>query len=101
MLCRVHSRAAAGPESMLAVLPTAARPSGAREARPVAKERAENFPVALRLLPRGVRMDLRAVYDVVRLIDDLGDEAEGDRTAQLQALSAELADLWACRPVHT
>src|SRR5689334_13045787 len=36
------------------------------------KERAENFPVALRLLPRAVRADLRAVYDVVRTIDDLG-----------------------------
>jgi squalene synthase HpnC len=67
----------------------------------VAKERAENFPVALRVLPRAVRADLRAVYDVVRLVDDTGDEAAGDRTARLRALSAELADLWAGREVGT
>jgi squalene synthase HpnC len=64
-------------------------------------ERSENFPVALRVLPRVVRVDLRAVYDVVRLIDDVGDEAGGDRTAQLEALSAELSDLWRDRPVST
>ncbi|NYJ07133.1 squalene synthase HpnC [Petropleomorpha daqingensis] len=72
-----------------------------RERRAVEMERAENFPVALRVLPRVVRVDLRAVYDVVRLIDDAGDEAVGDRTAQLEALSAELGDLWQDRPVHT
>jgi phytoene/squalene synthetase len=58
------------------------------------KERAENFPVALGILPRFLRVDLRAVYDVVRLIDDLGDEATGDRTAQLATVGAELAQLW-------
>jgi squalene synthase HpnC len=67
----------------------------------VAKEQAENFPVALRVLPRRVRADLRAVYDVVRLIDDVGDEAEGDRTAALTALAAELAGLWQGRPATT
>lgn len=38
------------------------------------RRRAENFPVALRILPRPTRADLRAIYDVVRTIDDLGDE---------------------------
>lgn len=59
------------------------------------KERAENFPVALRVLPRRVRQHLVAVYDVVRVIDDLGDEAAGDRTAQLEAFAEDLARVWA------
>lgn len=73
-----------------------------RRVRPAsASERAENFPVAMRVLPRDLRAGLRAVYDVVRLIDDLGDEADGDRTAQLEALSAELTGLWRGEPVRT
>jgi squalene synthase HpnC len=59
-----------------------------------AKERAENFPVALRVLPRRVRRHLVAIYDVVRVIDDLGDEAAGDRTAQLEAFAEDLARVW-------
>ena len=63
------------------------------------KERAENFPVALRLLPREVREDLRAVYDVVRTIDDLGDEAvepePGSRLAGLTTFADDLARVWA------
>ena len=42
------------------------------------RERDENFPVALRVLPKAVRMDLHAVYAVARTIDDLGDLAPGD-----------------------
>jgi squalene synthase HpnC len=55
----------------------------------------------MRVLPRDLRTHLRAVYDVVRLIDDLGDEATGDRTAQLEELSAELRALWRGEPVRT
>lgn len=58
------------------------------------KERAENFPVALRLLPRAVRGHLRAVYAVVRVIDDLGDEAGGDRVALLEDFAADLGTVW-------
>jgi squalene synthase HpnC len=83
------------------VRPGSLTPPGTREHRAVASERAENFPVALRVLPVALRVDLRAVYDVVRLIDDVGDEAEGDRTAQLEALAAEVADLWQDRSVTT
>ena len=78
-----------------------AESAGERAAHAVAKEQTENFPVALRALPARLRTDLRAVYDVLRLVDDLGDEAEGDRTAQLEAFSAELADLWRGTPVTT
>ncbi|MGB9282180.1 MAG: squalene synthase HpnC [Pseudonocardiaceae bacterium] len=55
---------------------------------------AENFPVALRLLPGQLRTGLVAVYDVARVIDDLGDEAAGDRTALLTEFGRDLAKLW-------
>ncbi len=74
--------------------PTLAPPDGGRLRR---AERAENFPVALRVLPRGLRERLRAVYDVVRVIDDLGDEGPRDpaaRTAALRGFRADLASAW-------
>ncbi len=52
--------------------------------------RSENFPVASVLLPRRVRAHLLAIYGFARLADDIGDEAEGDRLAQLDWLEAEL-----------
>jgi squalene synthase HpnC len=62
---------------------------------------AENFPVALRLLPRRLRADLVAVYDVVRVIDDLGDQAAGNRTALLTEFGRDLATVWeGGRPEH-
>ncbi|WP_020658530.1 squalene synthase HpnC [Amycolatopsis benzoatilytica] len=68
------------------------RPHVAPDARALREKRgAENFPVALRVLPRQLRADLVSVYAVARTIDDLGDEAEGDRTARLTAFSAELS----------
>src|SRR5262245_34302119 len=56
--------------------------------------RAENFPVALRILPRVYRRDLVAIYAVARTIDDLGDAAHGDRTELLRAFGVELAGIW-------
>jgi squalene synthase HpnC len=61
------------------------------------KQAAENFPVALRVLPAELREDLGAVYAVVRTIDDLGDEGPGDRTAALEAFADDLRALWAGR----
>src|SRR4051812_18073738 len=58
-------------------------------------ERAENFPVALRVLPRRLRGHLGAVYDYARTVDDLGDEASGDRSALLDAFAADAARIWA------
>lgn len=55
-----------------------------------AKEQAENFPVALRVLPRRVREDLGAFYTFARYVDDLGDEYEGDRIAALNDVDADL-----------
>jgi squalene synthase HpnC len=76
------------------------REAASREAALQAKERAENFPVALRLLPQVPRRHLQAVYDVVRTIDDLGDEAAGDRVAQLDAFRDDLTQVWGGRPEH-
>ncbi|GIH14604.1 squalene synthase HpnC [Rugosimonospora africana] len=58
------------------------------------REQAENFPVALRVLPGRLRVHLSAVYDVARVIDDLGDQADGDRTALLEEFRADLATIW-------
>ena len=56
----------------------------------MAQASSENFPVASRLLPGGVRGDLLAVYGFARLVDDAGDEAPGDRLALLDELESDL-----------
>jgi phytoene/squalene synthetase len=48
-----------------------------------ARAAGENFPVASLLAPRFARPHLRAVYGFARLVDNLGDEAAGDRSALL------------------
>ena len=61
----------------------------------------ENFPVALRLLPRRYRQHLAAVYGFARSADDMGDKAPvADRLALLDELEADLARLyqWGPRP---
>jgi squalene synthase HpnC len=72
-----------------------------------AKAAAENFPVALRVLPRRFRMHLTALYGFARLTDDIGDEplpgmppdateAEITRTrlALLDDLQADVAKIY-------
>ena len=67
----------------------------------LAKSSSENFPVASRLFPRALRPHLMNLYGFARLVDDLGDEADGDRPALLDGISAELDDLFAGRsPSH-
>lgn len=56
----------------------------------MAQARHENFPVAVRLLPTAVRRHLLSLYGFARLADDIGDEAPGNRLAQLDWLAAEL-----------
>jgi squalene synthase HpnC len=55
----------------------------------------ENFPVASRLLGRRARRHLLAVYGFARLVDDIGDEAEGDRLALLDWAEEELDRVYA------
>jgi squalene synthase HpnC len=55
----------------------------------------ENFPVASRLLPRRQRAHLMAIYGYARLVDDAGDEAQGDRSALLAEIEADLDRVYA------
>lgn len=58
---------------------------------------AENFPVALRLLPRTPRDGLARVYGFARFVDDVGDESNGDRLAMLDLIDADVRALWSGR----
>ncbi|HEY3738053.1 MAG TPA: squalene/phytoene synthase family protein [Jatrophihabitans sp.] len=58
---------------------------------------AENFPVALRLLPKAPRDALTRVYAYARFVDDIGDEASGDRLAMLDLIDADVRALWSGR----
>ena len=55
-----------------------------------ARAAGENFPVVSRLSPRWARPHLRVIYGFARLVDNLGDEAAGDRNALLDELEHEL-----------
>ena len=55
-----------------------------------ARASGENFPVVSVLAPRWARPHLRAIYGFARLVDNLGDEARGDRAALLDELEREL-----------
>lgn len=67
------------------------------------RERAENFPVALRLLPARLREPLHAAYALARRIDDLGDDPARtplQRLDDLGAFEAGLRSSWASRPTR-
>src|SRR4051812_48942559 len=67
-------------------------PAGVPDADAVmARATGENFTVASRLLPAASRGHLLAVYGFARLVDDIGDEGELDRTGALDWLDGELA----------
>jgi squalene synthase HpnC len=87
-------RTEAGPVGDAARSDWATRTGGTTDDYLREREEAENFPVALRVLPKEPRRHLAAVYDVARVIDDLGDEAPGDRTAQLVAFRGDLSLIW-------
>ena len=67
-------------------------------ARSSAQMRAENFPVALRVVPRRPRAALARVYAFARFVDDVGDEADGDRLALLDLVEADVHRLDAGDP---
>jgi squalene synthase HpnC len=71
------------PESLLEAPELAAKRIDARAS-------GENFPVASVLAPRRARPHLRAIYGFARLVDNLGDEVEGDRCLLLDELEREL-----------
>ena len=82
------------------------RATGAASTRPRrsgprrrAKAAAENFPVALRLLPRRYRGHLAAVYGFARSADDMGDQAAPpERAALLDELEADVGRLYRMVP---
>jgi squalene synthase HpnC len=59
---------------------------------------AENFSVASRLLPSAVRGDLARVYAFARFVDDVGDEAPGDRSPLLDVVESDVRALWNGEP---
>ncbi|HUF54411.1 MAG TPA: squalene synthase HpnC [Dehalococcoidia bacterium] len=78
---------------MLARSPTYTPPTldeAYEHCRRIALGRYENFPVVSWLLPRDLRKHLYAIYAYCRGVDDLGDEAEGDRLAVLDDWEREL-----------
>jgi squalene synthase HpnC len=76
-------------------------PVGAPTAEAVmARAQGENFPVASRVLPRRVRSHLLAVYGFARLVDELGDSAQGDRLVALDWLEADLDRAFQGRAQH-
>jgi squalene synthase HpnC len=63
------------------------------------KAAAENFPVALRLLPRRYGQQLMAVYVFARTVDDVGDEAPpAERMGLLDGLDEDLTRLYGEAP---
>ena len=68
------------------------------QAAVMAQASSENFPVASRLLGRRERDHLLAVYGFARLVDDLGDEASGDRLELLDWLEQDLDRVYAGAP---
>jgi squalene synthase HpnC len=58
--------------------------------RSAAQMAAENFPVALRVVPRRARDRLRRLYAYARFVDDVGDEAPGDRLLLLDAIDEDV-----------
>jgi squalene synthase HpnC len=68
--------------------------------RRLARSHYENFLVVSWLLPRRLHQDMFNLYAYCRGVDDLGDEAEGDRLAQLAEWRAQLQACYAGQPTH-
>jgi squalene synthase HpnC len=66
----------------------------------LAREPGENFTVASALLGRANARHLRAIYGYARLVDELGDAAEGDRSLLLDELEQEIERAFTGRPRH-
>jgi squalene synthase HpnC len=60
----------------------------------------ENFTVASRFLPAGLLSHFAAVYAFCRFVDDLGDEAPGDRLQLLDRWQEELERCYGGAPRH-
>lgn len=66
----------------------------------LARSHYENFSVATRFLPKGRLPHVAALYAYCRTVDDLGDEAEGDRLRLLDEWQADLERCYSGTPEH-
>ncbi len=64
----------------------------------IARSHYENFSVVSRFMPRDMVPHIAAIYAYCRGVDDLGDEAEGDRLALLDAWAAQLEECYSGTP---
>ncbi|MBV8087297.1 MAG: squalene synthase HpnC [Chloroflexi bacterium] len=79
---------------------TAALAEAQRSTRRLARSHYENFLVVSWLLPRRLHQDMFNLYAYCRGVDDLGDEAEGDRLALLSEWRGQLEACYAGEPKH-
>lgn len=66
----------------------------------LARTHYENFTVGSFLLPRGTKKHLHALYAFARTTDDIGDESEGDRLANLDAWEEDFRRIRSGTPRH-
>ena len=66
----------------------------------IARSHYENFSVAARFMPRDMLPHVAAIYTYCRGVDDLGDEAEGDRLALLDDWAAQLEQCYSGSPTE-
>jgi squalene synthase HpnC len=71
-----------------------------RLCRDLTQSHYENFTVASWLVPRALRTPLETVYAFCRTVDDIGDEAPGDRHALLDRFEGELDAAYGGVPRH-
>jgi squalene synthase HpnC len=64
------------------------------------KAQAENFTVASLLVSPAQRRALLGIYGFARLVDDIGDEATGDRDAMLDWLEEDVGRMLTGEPIH-
>ena len=78
----------------------AALESAYRECIGIARSHYENFSVASRLMPSDILPHIAAIYAYCRGVDDLGDEASGDRLALLDDWAAQLEQCYSGTPTE-
>jgi len=66
----------------------------------LARTHYENFTVGSLILPRGTKKHIHALYAFARTTDDIGDESEGDRLANLDAWEEDFRRIRSGAPRH-
>ncbi len=73
---------------------------GSTDPHELARNHYENFPLATMFMPSDLRPHVRRLYAFARTVDDLGDEAEGDRRALLDQWTSDFKRCYAGTPEH-